>query len=150
MGIEYRFPFLDRELVDYLLRVPREQLIKPGRRRCLMRRALAATVPEEILERKRKAYISRSAILMLRGASNYLKTIFTTPRLGDYGMIRVDDFRLALDSTVRGDPSYLLPILKTIQCEVWLRSLTSVLHSVEVRELPSRISMYGITQVAKP
>jgi asparagine synthase (glutamine-hydrolysing) len=37
---EYRYPFLDRELVEFLFSLPREQLVRPGRRRSLMRRAL--------------------------------------------------------------------------------------------------------------
>jgi len=47
---EVRYPYLDRDLADYLLQVPREQLVRPGRRRSLMRRALKEIVPIEILE----------------------------------------------------------------------------------------------------
>jgi asparagine synthase (glutamine-hydrolysing) len=59
---EYRYPYLDRDLVDFLFRVPREQLLRPGRRRSLMRRALKDIVPVEILERRRKAFVARGTI----------------------------------------------------------------------------------------
>ena len=44
---EYRYPYLDRDLVDFLLRVPLRQLAAPGRRRFMMRRTLKGIVPME-------------------------------------------------------------------------------------------------------
>jgi asparagine synthase (glutamine-hydrolysing) len=63
---EYRYPYLDRDLVDFLIRIPKEQLVRPGRRRSLMRRALKSIVPTEVLERPRKAYMSRTRAASLR------------------------------------------------------------------------------------
>ena len=56
---EKRYPYLDRDFLEFLYAVPREQLLRPGQRRSLMRRALVGVVPEEILNRKRKAYVTR-------------------------------------------------------------------------------------------
>lgn len=63
---EYRYPFLDRDLVEYAFSIPRDQLVRPGRRRYLMRQALANIVPTEIIERKRKAFVSQPAIVVAR------------------------------------------------------------------------------------
>ena len=59
---EKRYPYLDRDLLAFLFAIPREQLVRPGQRRSLMRRALAGVVPDEILSRKRKAFLSRSPV----------------------------------------------------------------------------------------
>ena len=67
---EYRYPYLDRDLVDFLHQIPREQMGRPGRRRLLMRRALKTIVPAEILERKRKASMSHGPIANLRSAES--------------------------------------------------------------------------------
>src|SRR5207237_5218923 len=56
---ERRYPFLDRDLLEFLFAIPREQLVRPHQRRSLMRRALAGIVPEEILNRKTKGFVSR-------------------------------------------------------------------------------------------
>src|SRR5215813_12214933 len=64
---EWRYPFLDRDLVAFCSAIPREQLVRPKERRSLMRRALAGIVPKEILERKRKAYVSRGLVKALAG-----------------------------------------------------------------------------------
>ena len=63
---EKRYPYLDRDLLEFLFAVPREQLLRPGQRRSLMRRALAGVVPEEILNRKRKAFVARRPLVGLR------------------------------------------------------------------------------------
>src|SRR5580698_2962803 len=57
---EKRYPYLDRDLLEFLYALPREQLVRPGQRRSLMRRALAGIVPDKVLNRKRKAFVSRS------------------------------------------------------------------------------------------
>src|SRR5208337_2777911 len=59
---ERRYPYLDRSLLEFMYAVPREQLVRPGQRRSLMRRSLADIVPDELLNRRRKAYVVRTPI----------------------------------------------------------------------------------------
>src|SRR5437588_10080990 len=62
---EKRYPFLDRDLLAFMFTVPRDQVVRPAQRRSLMRRALASTVPDEFLNRKTKAYVSRAQMVGL-------------------------------------------------------------------------------------
>ena len=73
---EFRYPYLDRDLVDFLLRVPRERLLRPGRRRALMRSALRLMVPTEVLERRRKGARNRSLLLALKSQEQELCDLF--------------------------------------------------------------------------
>jgi hypothetical protein len=50
---DVRLPYLDRDLLEFTYAVPREQLVRVGQRRSLMKRALIGIVPEELLNRKR-------------------------------------------------------------------------------------------------
>jgi asparagine synthase (glutamine-hydrolysing) len=59
---EKRYPYLDRGLLEFMFAIPREQLVRPTQRRSLMRRALIDIVPEEILNRKRKAFVARAPL----------------------------------------------------------------------------------------
>ena len=59
---EKRYPYLDCALLEFLSAVPSEQLVRPGQRRSLMRRALIGIVPGELLNRRRKAFIARAAL----------------------------------------------------------------------------------------
>jgi len=49
--------------------VPRDQLVRPGQRRSLMRRALNGIVPDQLLNRKRKAFVVRSPLATIRWES---------------------------------------------------------------------------------
>ena len=59
---ETSYPYLDRDLIEFLCAIPCDQLVRPNQRRSLMRRSLVGIVPDEILNRKRKAFLVRSPI----------------------------------------------------------------------------------------
>ena len=54
---EVRFPYLDRNFLEFLCAIPREQIVGVGKRRFLMKRALVGIVPDEVLNRRRKAFV---------------------------------------------------------------------------------------------
>jgi len=125
---EYRYPYLDRDLLDFLLNIPFEQLATPGRRRHLMRRALRTIVPEEILERRRKAYLIRSPLLSIQQAHEHVGSLFRSSRLADLGLLKRDEFLAAVDIVVKGADVQLWPhIIRTIEVELWLRA-TETFH----------------------
>lgn len=53
-GIEYRPPFLDRELVQFSLNIPFQNKIKGGERKFLLKSVMEDLLPKEILERPKK------------------------------------------------------------------------------------------------
>jgi asparagine synthase (glutamine-hydrolysing) len=132
---EYRYPYLDRDLVDFLLRTPHEQLVRPGRRRSLMRRALAGIVPSEIVERRQKGYLARRPLLVLKRARSDIEKLFRNSLAAEHGFIDPKLFLNALDGVVTGgDPRQSFALMKTIGFEIWLRSIEK--HSIFGR--PSR------------
>jgi asparagine synthase (glutamine-hydrolysing) len=119
---EFRYPFLDRDLVDFLFRVPPGQLVRAGRRRCLMRRALKGIVPEEILERRRKAYCSRSSLAFLTNHKQDLHSLLSRGELMKRGYISPDRLDTALGSNGSDKTSsYSTALLRAICLELWLR-----------------------------
>jgi asparagine synthase (glutamine-hydrolysing) len=122
MRYEYRYPYLDRELVDFLYRIPREQLVQPGRRRLLMRRALKDIVPEEILERRRKGYLARSPIASLQGATQRIESILADPLLAGYGLADRNKLNLSATKVLSGTDTREWPyLMRAIGLELWLR-----------------------------
>jgi len=119
---EYRYPYLDRDLVDFLLRVPQEQLARPGRRRAMMRSALKGIVPDEVLERRRKAFLLASVLKQIRRLEPRFEQLIDTSLLADSGFIEKDAFRRALRNTINGqDLRWWGLIQRTIGLETWLR-----------------------------
>jgi len=91
---EKRYPYLDRSLLEFLYAVPREQLVRPGQRRSLMRRSLAGIVPAEVLERERKASVGRAIVSFITAQEPRLRQL-TSEMLAD-SMGIVDARRLAM------------------------------------------------------
>jgi asparagine synthase (glutamine-hydrolysing) len=119
---EYRYPYLDRDLVDFLLRIPRDQIVRPGRRRSLMRRALKTMVPTEILERRRKAFLIRGPLASIRTGKEKIGSLFAAPLSAEYGFIDPMKIRSRLELIARGKETRLWKhLMKAIAFELWLR-----------------------------
>jgi asparagine synthase (glutamine-hydrolysing) len=120
---EYRYPFLDRDLVDFLLRIPANQLLRPGRRRFMMRNALRGIVPSEVLERRRKAYVSRGPSMLIPQNKQIIASLFKNSISADFGYIQWPQFNAALDQLAAGSiPEWVAPMIRTANLELWLRS----------------------------
>jgi asparagine synthase (glutamine-hydrolysing) len=119
---ERRYPFLDRNLLEFVLAIPREQLVRPGQRRSLMRRALRGTVPDAILERRRKAFITRSPIWK---AEQHLRALASSGCLAseEVGIVDFAQYRRALHAALAGSEVPMMALLRTMALEQWLEAL---------------------------
>ena len=88
-----------------------------------MRRALRGIVPTEVLERRRKAYMSHGAIAMLRAAQGKIEDLLSNSLIVEYGFVDRDRLLQALRSEVVGDSKWIQPLTKSVCVELWLRSL---------------------------
>jgi asparagine synthase (glutamine-hydrolysing) len=120
---EKRYPFLDRDFLEFMAAVPREQLVRPGERRSLMRRALVGIVPEEILRRKRKAFVARGPRLRISAEWDRVGELAFDMISASLGMVNPAAFRETLERVRSGQPLSIVPVLRTIQVESWLRSV---------------------------
>jgi asparagine synthase (glutamine-hydrolysing) len=119
---EYRYPYLDRDLVEFLLRIPREQLIRPGQRRSLMRRALRGIVPEEILQQRRKAYVARGPLILIRGVRSKLHELCHDSLSAQLGVIDQAKLKGALGSADKiFSANWTLPLIRLLEFELWLK-----------------------------
>jgi asparagine synthase (glutamine-hydrolysing) len=121
---EWRYPFLDRELMSFCFAIPREQMVRPHERRSLMRRALAATVPRQILDRKRKAYVSRALVKVIAG--EYRRLRGSKPLLvEEQGIVDARRLERAVHDAEQGRDVATVSLLRTLALEDWLRNLRS-------------------------
>ena len=120
---EKRYPCLDRDLLAYLYAIPREQLVRPGQRRSLLRRALAGIVPVEILGRKRKAFVARAPLVAIANEWAELQKLGADMLLASLGVVQPKLFREALHAARQGRDVSTVALLRTIAIELWLRNL---------------------------
>jgi asparagine synthase (glutamine-hydrolysing) len=121
---ELRLPFLDRDFLEFTFAIPREQTVRVGQRRFLIKRALVGVVPDEILNRKKKEISSQ---VKPQGASD------EWPSLTEIGwrlasssarIVDSDRFLEALQKARRNEEVDLGSLSRTLTLESWLRHLS--------------------------
>jgi asparagine synthase (glutamine-hydrolysing) len=119
---EFRYPYLDRDLVDFLLAIPRTQFAQPGRRRYMMRNAMKGIVPDEVLERKRKALVQRSPLIAFRRRQQALRELFSSPQVVERDYVELPLVNAALERVWSSNTTTEWPsLLRLIDLEIWLR-----------------------------
>jgi asparagine synthase (glutamine-hydrolysing) len=120
---EKRYPYLDRDLLEFIYAIPRQQVVRPGQRRSLMRRALVGIVPSEILNRKRKAFVARSP---MKGIfDEWARWSELTLRLvsSSMGIVEPNFFLDTLKQAREGKEVPTVGLMRTLGVEFWLREL---------------------------
>jgi asparagine synthase (glutamine-hydrolysing) len=118
------YPYLDCDFLQFLFSVPRAQLVQPGRRRALMRRSLAGIVPDEILNRKRKAFVSLAPRTSIAAHWGNIQSMTGNMVLESLGIVSSAAFRQSLDDVRQGKEIPIVPIQRTLALEGWLRNLS--------------------------
>jgi asparagine synthase (glutamine-hydrolysing) len=144
---EVRFPYLDQNLIEFVLSIPASQLLRPGDRRSLMRRALAGLVPEDILGRRTKQFGARTPLAGLEKNVERLQLVFSSPLSSGLGYVERKCFLDALKAATNGAGVHISRLLRTISLEFWLRDLFSrnlirglTATSAPLGELPPKVS----------
>jgi asparagine synthase (glutamine-hydrolysing) len=121
---EKRYPFLDRDLLEFVYAIPREQLVRPGQRRALVRRALSGIVPDEVLNRKRKASVAHAPMEAISRGWPELLEMTQNMECSRLGIVDSSIFRKTLEKAREGREIALVWVLRTIYLESWLRKLS--------------------------
>jgi asparagine synthase (glutamine-hydrolysing) len=118
---ERRYPYLDRDFLEFIFATPRDQLVRPGERRSLMRRALKRIVPDALLDRKRKAFVARSPRVTITTQWQSLAAMNRDMISASLGTIDAHAFSEALEKARCGKHVAIVPLLRTLEVESWLR-----------------------------
>jgi asparagine synthase (glutamine-hydrolysing) len=151
---EMRYPFLDRDFLSFMYAIPRQQVVREGRDRFLMKQALAGIVPDEVLNREQKAFVRpQSEIEKERNrAVETLASVDIAQHLVGSGLriINPDRFMEALHKVSRKDEasSSLYMLKRTLWLEFWLRHLASHKVLAALNRTDTQTESFKTTEVA--
>jgi asparagine synthase (glutamine-hydrolysing) len=123
---EKRYPYLDRGLLEFMFAIPREQLVRPTQRRSLMRRALVGIVPDEILNRKTKAFVARSPMVAISNDWNHFAQMTQDMLSNSLGIVDQERISDALQKVRRGEEVPMITLRRTLCLEEWLKDLRAL------------------------
>lgn len=120
--LEYRYPYLDKDLVNYLFSLPPQVLLGPDARRYLMRNALFGIVPDEILKRRRKAFMIRGPVVSLQRNMGALRDLLCHSGTEITKFVDPQLLEKAIVVTAEGEKlMWMNSISRAIAFELWLR-----------------------------
>jgi asparagine synthase (glutamine-hydrolysing) len=123
---EKRYPYLDRDLLEFMFAIPREQLVRPTQRRSLMRRALVGIVPDEILNRKTKAFVARSPMAAISKDWAHFAGMTQNMLSSSLGIVDAERISEVLQKVRRGEEVPMVTLRRTLCLEEWLKDLCAL------------------------
>lgn len=119
-GLEVRYPFLHRPLVEFALSLPVSLKVRPGRQKWVLREAMTDLLPPAIRDRRGKGGIDGRIVWSLSKERALLERLVADSRLAEMGC--VDRGRLAngLAAAQAGNVWGVSPLFFTLALETWL------------------------------
>ena len=91
-----------------------------------MRRALAGIVPDEILNRKTKAYVARAQMVGLSRDWTKYAAATQNMALGSLGIVNPQLITEALQKARRGEDVPMISLMRTFWVEGWIKQLRAL------------------------
>ena len=144
---EVRYPYYDRDFLEFMCGIPREQIVRIGQRRSLMKRALVGIVPDELLNRRRKTFVPPEPKM------DDSMELLSLAEIGQHiigssvGIIDPDRFADALQKAQCHEDGSIGSLNHTLTLESWLRHLT--IQKVLTNPMPTKREGYSSTPETK-
>ena len=122
---EIRYPYYDRDFLEFMYAIPREQIVRVGQRRSLMKRALVDIVPNELLNRRRKTFVPPEPKKDSSAEWPSLIEIGQHIVGSSVGIIDPDRFAEALRNARCNENVPVASLKRTLKLESWLRHLAA-------------------------
>jgi asparagine synthase (glutamine-hydrolysing) len=131
-GIEMRYPFLYRPLVEASLRLPARQRVRPNARKWILRQATRDVLPEQVRTRSTKGGIDARILWSLHREKPRLDALLRDPILAQLGCIDGAALRSAVDDARRGVPVNNVQLFSALALETWLAARSGMLAPASV------------------
>jgi asparagine synthase (glutamine-hydrolysing) len=150
--LEIRYPYQDRNFLEFAYAIPRDQLVRVGQRRSLMKRALVGIVPNELLNRKRKVFVPPEPKKGSPREWSSLVEIGQHIRSSSIGIVDRDRFTDALLKAQCNEDFATGSLKRMVTLESWLRHLTiqGVLTEPTPREKQTNSPTLATKQLQAP
>jgi len=121
-GLELRVPFVDKEIVEYVERLPAEFKVRNGSRKWLQRQVCGMFLPPTVLKRRKRGFASDVVDDWFRGAiDNKMTDTLLDPQAKIYQYLRVSSVRELFDLHASGREDNHKVLFSLVLFEEWLR-----------------------------
>lgn len=121
-SIESRVPYLDQELVEYILALPPEAIIRDGWSRIILREAMRGTLPERIRRRRWKVGFTTPEIRWLKNRRAAFGSLLASPSFHSRPYWDAPKILRAFRGACSGKLDNSMFFWRAINLELWLRT----------------------------
>jgi asparagine synthase (glutamine-hydrolysing) len=122
-GLELRVPFVDKEIVEYVERLPANFKVRNGARKWLHRQVCTSFLPESILRRPKRGFASNVVDDWFGGViDNKMADTLCDPNSKIYQYLRASSVRELFDLHVSGRQDNHKILFSLVLFEEWLRT----------------------------
>ncbi|MGH7472008.1 MAG: asparagine synthetase B family protein, partial [Longimicrobiales bacterium] len=116
-GMEVRYPFLSRPLVEFSLRLPVHMRARPFARKWVLREAMRDVLPEAVRTRQRKGSIDARIVWSLQRESATVQALLREPILAELGLLDAQQLRAAVEEARSGVKHNLVMLMSALSLE---------------------------------
>ncbi|HEX2076179.1 MAG TPA: asparagine synthase-related protein [Longimicrobium sp.] len=120
-GVEMRYPFLHRPLVEMALGLPPELVIRPGVTKWILREAMRGVLPEEVRVRGGKGGPDARMVWSMAREEPRLRPMLRDPLLAQLGWVDRDGLAAAFERVRAGMNGERAAVTAALALETWLR-----------------------------
>jgi asparagine synthase (glutamine-hydrolysing) len=139
---DVRYPYLDRDLLEFAFAIPREQMVRVGQRRSLMKRALVGIVPDELLRKRKTAPASQDP--SKKRSTEWPTSTEIAQLVGSAftDIVELDQFLPALEKARRNEEVPIRSLRRILTLLSWLHHLAinGVLATPTLKQMPDSSS----------
>ena len=130
-SIESRIPYLDQELVEWILHLPSEAIIHNGWSRNILREGLDGIIPDKIRKRRWKVGFTTPEMRWLKALRSTFTSLYQSPAFQSRPYWQGDKVAQAFRSACEGKVEDSMFFWRAANVELWLRAF------VDARGRPS-------------
>jgi asparagine synthase (glutamine-hydrolysing) len=120
-SLEARLPFLDQELVDYILTLPRSAIIHNGWTRAIVREALHGVLPRAVERRRKKIGFTTPEFRWYRRQRAVLQSLMRSPSFRARPYWKAAAVAEGFRRACAGEVEESMFFWRAVNAEVWLR-----------------------------
>lgn len=118
-GIEFRHPFLDSRLVEFMLSLPAEYKLNKGITKKILRTAMQEIIPDIVRLRNDKAEYSEILLDQIRAID--LEELLSNPMIVQLGIISAEEITNMIKKYQEGELKQIVFFWRTINLEYWYK-----------------------------
>jgi asparagine synthase (glutamine-hydrolysing) len=121
-GVDMRYPFLHRPLVEMALGLPMEMLLRPGTTKWVLRQAMRGILPEEVRVRRGKGGPDARMVWSLSREEPRLREMLRDPLVAQLGWVDRDGLVAGFEHVKAGGSVGRGAVDAALGLETWLRA----------------------------